>query len=195
MSKKNSYTTSDYIPWDSAISLIHRLYRDGDYRMSLFVATGIFTGLRVSDMLALKWSQLLSNSNLVVVEKKTCKRREIRLNPEFQAHVRDCFRALSLADTTEHCFLSQKNTVFSIQRLNVKLKLMKRKYNIPVNNISCHSLRKTMGRRIFEMAGTNSEMALIKLCEVFGHSTPQITRRYLGLKREEVLETYDLLSF
>ena len=42
MSAKNSNTTSDYIEWDSAINLIHKLYRDGDYRMSLLVGCGVF---------------------------------------------------------------------------------------------------------------------------------------------------------
>ena len=40
-----------------------------------------------------------------------------------------------------------------------------------------------------------SEMALIKLSELFNHSTPQITRRYLGLRQEELLEVYDSLTF
>jgi len=55
--------------------------------------------------------------------------------------------------------------------------------------------RKTFGRAIFEKSEDNSEMALIKLSEVFGHSNTQITRRYLGLKTEEILSAYDLLSF
>ena len=46
-----------------------------------------------------------------------------------------------------------------------------------------------------EKSEENSEMALIKLSEVFGQSTTQITRRYLGLKTEEILSAYDLLSF
>ena len=43
MSAKNSHTTADYIPWDSAINVVHRLFKDKNYRMSLFIATGIFT--------------------------------------------------------------------------------------------------------------------------------------------------------
>ena len=30
MSAKNSYTTADYLPWDTAMSLIRKLYKDGD---------------------------------------------------------------------------------------------------------------------------------------------------------------------
>lgn len=38
-------------------------------------------------------------------------------------------------------------------------------------------------------------MALIKLSELFNHADVMTTRRYLGLRTEELLETYDMLSF
>ena len=31
--------------------------------------------------------------------------------------------------------------------------------------------------------------------ELFNHSSVAITKRYLGLRQEEILETYDVLSF
>ena len=37
--------------------------------------------------------------------------------------------------------------------------------------------------------------ALVKLMELFNHSSVSITKRYLGLREEEILETYDCLSF
>ncbi len=132
---------------------------------------------------------------LTITEQKTNKRRVIKLNKDFQAHVRDCYKALDIKDANEPCFLSQKKSVFSTQRLNVMLKEMKRKYRLPIQNISCHSLRKTGSRRIWENCDENKEYALIKLSEILGHSNTQITRRYLGIKQEEILEAYDLLSF
>ena len=35
MSLKNSYVTSDYMEWDSMLSLVHKLYRDKDQTFSL----------------------------------------------------------------------------------------------------------------------------------------------------------------
>ena len=52
MSQKHSYTTADYLPWDTMLNLTHKLYRDGKYRMSLLVACGSFFGLRISDLLS-----------------------------------------------------------------------------------------------------------------------------------------------
>ena len=195
MSLRNTKTTADYIPFDSAINLIHRLFKDKNFVMSLFVATGIFTGLRIHDLRDLRWNQLLQGGVMTIIEHKTKKERKIKLNPDFVEHVKLCYEAIGIKNPNEHCFLSQKKTVISTQWFNRLLKQIRNKYHVPCKNISCHSLRKTMGRAIFEKSEENSEMALIKLSEVFGHSNTQITRRYLGLKQEEILEAYDLLSF
>lgn len=195
MSLRNTKTTADYIPWENAINTVHRLYKDKNYTMSLFIACGIFTGLRVTDLRALHWNQLLNGGVLTITEHKTKKERQIKLNPEFVEHVKQCYEAMGVKNPNEFCFLSQKKTVISIQWFNRLLKDVKKKYRLPCKNISCHALRKTMGRAIFEKSEENSEMALIKLSEVFGHSNTQITRRYLGLKTEEILSAYDLLSF
>ena len=195
MSAKNSHTTADYIPWDSAINVIHRLYKDGKYRMSLFIATGIFTGLRVTDLRALRWSDLMGEDTIAIVEHKTKKRREIKLNHDFQKHAKDCYIKLRIDNPDELCFLSRKRTVYSVQRLNIMLKEIKEKYRIPVKNMSNHSLRKTFSRRIYDMAGDNKEQVLLYLSEVLSHSSTEITRRYICLKQEEILQAYDLLTF
>ena len=195
MSAKNSHTTADYIPWDSAINVVHRLYKDGNYRMSLFVATGIFTGLRVTDLRALRWNDLMGEDTIAIIEHKTKKRREIKLNHDFQQHVKDCYQKLAISNPNEHCFLSQKKTVYSIQRLNIMLKEIKRKYKLPVKNTSCHSLRKTFSRRIYDMAGDNKEQVLLYLSQVLSHSSCQVTRRYISLEQEKILQAYDLLTF
>ena len=77
-----------------------------------------------------------------------------------------------------------------------KLERIKVKYGLKsVRNISSHSLRKTFGRKVFESAGENANMALVRLSELFNHSNVAITKIYLGIRQEELLETYDLLDF
>ena len=195
MSLKNSYVTSDYIEWNLMLSLIRKLYRDGEYRLSLLIGCGSFFGLRVSDLLTLTWSILLDGEKFVVIEKKTGKRREIKINANFQKHIVDCFQALDVKDRNEKCFISRKRTVYSTQRINVLFKSVKVKYGLKIEHFSTHSLRKTFGRKVVEAAGENSEFALIKLSELFNHADVQTTRRYLGLRSDELLETYDMLSF
>lgn len=195
MSLKNSYVTSDFIEWDSMLSLIRKLYRDGEYRLSLLIGCGCFFGLRISDILTLTWSMLLDNEKFIIIEKKTGKRREIKINANFRKHIMDCYKDLNIIDKSEKCFMSRKKVVYSIQRINVLFKQVKSKYNLKVEHFSTHSMRKTFGRKIVESAGENSEFALIKLSELFNHADVKTTRKYLGLRAEELLETYDLLDF
>ena len=76
------------------------------------------------------------------------------------------------------------------------LKDIKKKYGIKsVKNFSTHSLRKTFGRHIYERADSNGEMALVMLSELFNHSNIAITKRYLGLRKEEIMQCYDMLDF
>ena len=195
MSLKNSYTTSDYLHWDSATTLVRKLYRDRNYRISLLIGCGIFFGLRISDLLRLDWNMLLNKeAKFVMIEKKTGKRREVKINREFQKHIRDCYEALHIEDMDEPCFLSTKGKPYSIQWINLVFKELKDLYNLKIDHFSTHSLRKTFGRKVFE-SSDNAELALVKLMELFNHSSVSITKRYLGLKQEEILQTYDCLSF
>ena len=195
MSQKYSTTTADYLIWSDAMNLIRKLVKDGNYKMSLLIAIGCFTGLRISDILSLRWKQILNVSEFTITEKKTGKRRTIRLNPELQRHISDCYEHIQPIGVESPILVSQKGTTFSVQRINMILKELKQKYRLKINHFSCHSLRKTFGRQVYNMNSDNSELALVKLMELFNHSSVSITKRYLGLRQEEILETYDCLTF
>ena len=195
MSLKYSTTTADYLVWSDAMNLIRKLAKDENYKMSLLIALGCFTGLRISDILALRWEQILSTEEFSIIEKKTGKKRVLRLNSQLQQHIQECYEQIQPIGLKAPILISQKGTVFTIQRINVILKEIKRKYRLKVKNFSCHSLRKTFGRQVYNMNSENSELALVKLMELFNHSSLAITKRYLGLRQEEILETYDCLGF
>lgn len=192
---KTTYRTSDYLDWDSMMNLIRRLYRDGNYRMSLLLGCGSLFGLRISDLLTLSWDMLIYDEQFTIREKKTGKRRVVKINFEFQRHIKNCYKALKIEDDTEKCFISQKGTVYSIQRINTIFKDIKINYNLKIQNFSTHTMRKTFGRKVFESAGENANLALVRLSELFNHSNIAITKTYLGIRQEELLETYDLLDF
>ncbi len=195
MSLKYTNTTADFLNWDEAMNLIRKLSKDRNYSMSLLVALGCFTGLRISDILALHWNQILNVSEFTITEKKTGKKRTVRMNPQLQRHISECYKGIQPVSIKYPILVSQKGTVFSIQRINIILKEIKRKYKLHIGNFSCHSLRKTFGRQVYNMNSDNAELALVKLMELFNHSSVSITKRYLGLRQEELLNTYDCLSF
>lgn len=189
------YQTSDYMEWDVMLSLIRKLYRDKNYRMSLLIGCGCFFGLRISDILSLTWEMLLNDDRFVLNEKKTGKRRIVKINADFQKHILQCHDALKISNNGEKCFISQKKMVYSTQRINVLFKEIKKQYGLKIEHFSTHTMRKTFGRKVFESAGENANMALMKLSELFNHSNVSITKIYLGIREQELLETYDLLDF
>lgn len=191
----HKYQTSDYMEWDVMLSLIRKLYRDGNYRMSLLIGCGCFFGLRISDILTLTWYMLLDDDKFTLNEKKTNKRRVVKINAGFQQHIKQCHDALHITNDNEKCFLSQKKMVYSTQRINVLFKEIKKKYNLKIEHFSTHTMRKTFGRKVFESAGENANMALMRLSELFNHSNVSVTKIYLGIREKELLETYDLLDF
>lgn len=195
MSARHSHTTSDYIVWDVAINLTRKLFRDGDYRMSLLVACGIFMGLRISDLLSLHWAQILSEE-FRITEKKTGKVRTIKVNKDLRAHVEDCFTALHITDVQQLCFIGRSGKVVTVQYINRKLKEIKARYHL-TGNISTHTLRKTFARAIWEgqNAKGNGSVALVYLSQLLNHSSPAISRRYLGIQEQELGQLYELLSF
>ncbi len=195
MSARFSNTTADYLEWNEAMNLIRKLYEDRKITISLYIACSVFFGLRASDTLSLRWEDILDKEELQLIEKKTRKRRDIRINQQLRRHILDCYNIIKPTDLNEFVFLSQKRTPFTLQRLNIILKDLKKKYNLKIKNFSTHSLRKCFGREIFNRSGSNAELSLVRLSQLFNHSNPSITRRYLGIAKEELMETYNILSF
>jgi len=191
----HEYRTSNALDWDAAISLIRRLYRDGDYRLSLLIGCGCFFGLRISDLLTLTWSQLLDDDKFVIYEKKTGKRRVVKVNKGFQKHIKACYDSLHIENDNEKCFKSRKKMVYSTQRINILFKVIKTRYNLKIDHFSTHTMRETFGRKVFESAGTDAPLALMRLQTLFNHASPTITKRYLGITDRELESSYDLLDF
>jgi len=197
MSQKHSYTTADYLPWDTAMSLVRKLYKDKEYRLSLLLGCGFFFGLRISDLKALTWTQILNVDEFTIIEHKTGKRRIIRINSGFKGHIKDCHDALGVKDDSQCCFLNRYGSEMSLQMINRHFKAIRVKYRIPINNFSTHTMRKSWARRIWENenAQGRGEQSLVVLSEVMNHSSVAITRRYLGLRQQEIGQIYESLQF
>lgn len=68
---------------------------------------------------------LLNDYKFTLNKKKTNKRRVVKINADFQQHIRKCHNALHITNDDEK-FLSQKKVVYSTQRINVLSKRLKR---------------------------------------------------------------------
>ena len=196
MSLKGSTTTTTYLDWNDFISLITRLEKDENYKFCLLISIGVFTGLRISDLLTLKYSDLLNSETFYIREKKTQKQRSIKVNKDLKDIVSRIVQKSKVIDLEQLIFINKYGTK-SIDKsyVNVKLKEIIKMYRIRLDgNVSTHTFRKTLGRRVMEVNNYSNE-SLILLMDLFGHSSMSITKRYLGIREQEIHNVYDSLTF
>ena len=194
MSLKGQRTTTTSMDWDQFKSLISKLERDGEYKYCLLISIGVFTGLRISDLLQLKFSQFDNTDILTVQEQKTKKTRRIKINPDLKTIVERIKGRMVVINTDQYIFINRYGTK-PIDRswVNVELKRIFKKYGIVLEgNVSSHMFRKTLGNRVLKLNNYSNE-SIVLLMELFGHSSVALTKRYLGIREREILDVYDSL--
>ncbi len=179
--------------WDDFKSLIGKLERDKEYKFCLLISIGVFTGLRISDLLQLRFSQFDSEI-LTIQEQKTKKTRRIKINTDLKEIIGRIKTRMVITDTDQYIFLNRYGSKpIDKSYVNVKLKEIVKRYDIDIDgNVSSHLFRKTLGNRVLRLNNYSGE-SVILLMELFGHSSPAITKRYLGLREREIHDVYDSL--
>lgn len=74
--KKGHITKSGVIEWNTLLGLVSRLEKDQNYLFVSYITLAMYTGLRVSDVRRVKYSDILDNEKFVVIEQKTKNRNE-----------------------------------------------------------------------------------------------------------------------
>lgn len=188
MALKGQKTTSDFLEWEKMQSLVLKLERDQELKFALLIATGSYIGLRISDLLQLRWNQILNQEYFTIVEKKTKKNRKVTINPELQKIITRLFVQLE-ANENDLMFANRfGEKPFSIQYVNSKLKEIFTNYNIK-GQYSSHFMRKTLGRRVWEV-NKYSDQALLLLSQLFNHASVSTTKIYLGIRESEISNLY-----
>jgi len=180
--------------WSDFTSLIGKLERDKNYKYCLLITIGVFTGLRIGDLLQLKFNQFENTEILTIQEKKTKKIRRIKINPDLKEIVERIKVKMGVEDTDRYIFLNRYgNKIITRSWANQMLKKIFTKYGIEVEgNVSSHMFRKTLGNRVLRLNNYSGESVLL-LMSLFNHASPATTRRYLGLREKEILDVYDSL--
>jgi len=192
MALKGQRTTASYLEWDSMLILLQKLERDKQYKFQLLFAVGCYTGLRIGDLLKLRWKDVYMVDTLNLVEGKTGKLRKIMLNPALVEIIDRLHEKLSIRNDEQFLFVNKAgNKAINIQYVNRKLKEIVKAYNlkVPNNAVSTHIFRKSLGRHHWEI-NNYSEKSLLLLSELFNHSGIGVTKRYLGIREEEVGDVY-----
>lgn len=185
-------TATSGLEWNTMIGLTQRLKQDELYKFYLLITIGSYFGLRIGDLLSLRWNDVLNKEELIVTEQKTKKNRKITINKKVMEAVNFCSNELRLKDNfneTGYIFSNRWGGQVTISYINKRLKFIFKKYNVSAKNASSHTIRKTFGKRVYEADG-RSERSLIYLSEIFSHSSISTTRLYIGITQEQIADMY-----
>lgn len=144
----------------------------------LLFLIGINTGLRVNDIVRLKVKDVKKNT-FTIREGKTKKRREINvsmLRDEIDNYIE------GKADH-EYLFKSQKgmNPISTTQVYRI---LANAGEYAGYDYIGTHTMRKTFGYHHYKQF---KDVAMLQ--EIFNHEAPSITKRYIGIRQDEINES------
>lgn len=156
---------------------IKRYLKETNMRNYILFVTGIYTGLRISDILQLKVGDV-KKDRISLRETKTKKLKSMPIHPELKR----IFKSY-LADKQDHEYLikSRKGKNKPIKREMAYKILRQVADEFGLESIGCHTMRKTFGYH-FHKITNNSEM----LREIFNHSDVSITRKYIGIEQDTI---------
>jgi len=146
------------------------------HRDVLIFLMGINTGLRVNDLVRLKVRDVKVQDILTIREGKTYKQREINvemLREEIQAYIAD-------KQPDDYLFTSQKGSK-AITTTQVYRILTDAADYLGRSDIGTHTMRKTFGYHYYKQF---KDVAILQ--EIFNHAAPSITKRYIGIRQDEI---------
>ena len=179
VSTKGRITKSNYIDFDKAYNTALRMKGTKNENFGFYIVVAIHTGLRIGDILKLKRKNF-EDGVYQLREQKTGKPKFLPFNEKVLQYFNE------LRNKSEIVFRSNKNTTYSNQQINTKIK---QTFQAKNKNYSSHSLRKSFGRKVYEM-NNQSEDALISLSEIYNHTSMRVTRTYLDITQEKLDSIY-----
>lgn len=152
---------------------LRRWCGERDYFLFLF---GINTGLRVSDIVPLQVKDIRGKNYVNVLEGKTKKARHVNLR-EIRSEIEAYTRGM---DDEDWVFPSRKGNGH-ITPTQAYRALVKAGEMIDRMDIGTHTMRKTFGYHHYKR---NKDVAALQ--EILNHSAPSITKRYIGIRQDEI---------
>jgi len=160
------------------ISAVHSLLRKhGGQDYADIWKLGINVALRISDLLAIEMADLdLSRREITVIEKKTSKKRVVRLN---EPALEIIHRRRSEYPYDRFLFQTHANrgrsSIKPLDRSTVARKF-KEIGDILGVKLSTHSMRKTRGYALHKQG-----VSIEQIARILNHSSPAVSMKYIGL--------------
>lgn len=155
-----------------------------DYVMFMF---GIYSGLRICDILQFRVRDVRDKDYISRREKKTQKEKRFPINRELKKILKEY-----IADKKDYEFLFKNpyepNKAITRQQAYNILSTAGKQFGL--DSIGTHTLRKTFGYHLYKQ--TNDAALLM---DIFNHSDIHITLRYIGVNQDCKDKAYNNLSF
>ena len=165
------------------------LLKTQQYRNYLLFVMGINVGLRISDLLSLRISDVWQNGKcveaIVIREQKTKKYRTIALNGATEEAIERYLNSLKTFNEDDWLFKSRKyGTPLTKQSAHRIINQIMADCGI-VGHWGTHTLRKTFAYQLY-MANAEQPMILEYLMKLLNHSSQQITLAYMGIEQQQL---------
>lgn len=168
---------------------IEKILKKQSMRNYLLFRIGIYSGLRISDILKLKVKDLRGQTHFTLREQKTGKAQKLKIQPDLRREIEEYIKD---KDDEEYLFKSQKGKNFPIQRMQAWRILNDAAKQVGINGeIGCHTLRKTFGYHFYKYSG--GDIAILQ--KIFNHSSSQVTLRYIGILQDEIDKLIDGFNY
>lgn len=160
-------------------------YLQGNKRDYLFFTLGINSALRVSDLLELKFEDLVNDKltpleHIKLKETKTGKHNKIAISNGVKKAIVSYVQDYYKGNLSDYVFYSRKGENKPIQRAMAWKIIKSAAEAVGVRDIGTHSLRKTWAYHSYR-AGTD----IVIIQDMLNHSSPAITLRYIGITQDE----------
>ena len=185
------------------IRKMEKILKEQNVRDYILFELGIYSALRISDILKLKVKDLRNKNYFELVEQKTGKTKKLAINPDLKKELAKYFVG---KDDDEYIIGSRERNLFTTikdKESGKKVKVLNTSPNSPISRVQAwnilndaakkagiteqigtHSLRKTFGYRMYMM--TNKDIVMVQ--KFLNHSSPQVTLRYIGIEQEDMDE-------
>ena len=181
--------TSDALDFQMVLDYGRNLIWQGKRpKIGFLMILQINTGLRISDILKTTHREISSKKAgdiWELRETKTKKLRKVTINKNVVDGYIDLRKRLGSVNPDEYIFTSQKRMVYSTPALNT---ILKKEFAGKARHISTHSLRKTWGKRCYDLDSSSRNFANIS--RALNHSTLSMTYTYIGIQDEEIADLY-----
>ena len=149
-------------------------------RDAMLFTFGIYSGLRISDIIRLRVRDVRGRDRITVKETKTGKDKILRLNQELKksiaAYVKD-------KKDYEFMFKSRNGINRHISRQRAYSIIRDAGQSFGLEHIGTHTMRKTFGYHIYQ---ETKDITLVQ--KLLNHSSPEITLAYIEIGRASCRE-------